>query len=320
MRFTSRMTPSLRQLEVAAAAGAGIAGTETSALVVAATAGAAAATSTAPRGILRVAAGHWAEYLMEALGLAVFMFSACAFGVLLQFPGSPIYGIVSHEVARRALFGLVMGLTSIAIVYSPLGQQSGAHLNPSVTLTFLRLKKIQVVDAAFYVISQFIGGVLGVIAAVVVVGKHVADPAVHYVVTIPGPHGVAPALLAEFVIAFILMSAILRTSNNPRLHRWTGVIAGALVAGYIAIEAPISGMSMNPARTVASAVPAHLWTGAWIYFTAPPLGMLAAAELYLMGRGEQNVFCAKLNHENHTRCIFNCRFAELNRRNSNSLS
>jgi aquaporin Z len=158
---------------------------------------------------------------------------------------------------------------------------------------------------------------LGVIAAVIVVGKHVADPAVHYVVTIPGPHGVTPALVAEFTLAFLLMSAVLHTSNHPRLHRWTGIIAGALAATYIAIEAPISGMSMNPARTTASALPAHLWTAAWIYFTAPPLGMLAAAEFYLVRRGEQNVFCAKLNHENHTRCIFNCRFRELSQQNSN---
>jgi aquaporin Z len=314
------MTPSSRQLEVAPAASAAIAETAASALVIPANAGTAAATSTAPLGVFNVAASHWPEYLMEALGLGLFMFSACAFGVLLQFSGSPIYGLIPHEIARRVLFGLAMGLTSVAIVYSPIGQQSGAHLNPSVTLTFLRLKKIQVIDAVGYVLSQFIGGVLGVVGAVIVVGKHVADPAVQYVVTIRGRHGVALALMAEFTLAFLLMTAVLHTSNDPRLHRWTGVIAGALAATYITVEAPISGMSINPARTTASALPAHLWTAAWIYFTAPPLGMLAAAELYLVRRGEQNVFCAKLNHENHTRCIFNCRFAELNRQNANSLS
>jgi aquaporin Z len=311
------MTPSTNQLEVAADGDDLLA--ETTAVVLPANAGTAAAgTSTAPLSVLKLAAAHWPEYLMEAIGLGLFMFAACAFGVLLQFPGSPIYGLIPNEIARRVLFGLAMGLTSIAIVYSPLGQQSGAHLNPSVTVTFLRLKKIQAVDAVGYVLSQFIGGVLGVFGAVIVVGKHVTDPAVHYVVTVPGPHGVVPALIAEFTLAFLLMSAVLHTSNDPLFHRWTGMIAGALVATYIAIEAPISGMSMNPARTTASAFPAHLWTAAWIYFTAPPLGMLAAAELYLVRRGEQNVFCAKLNHENHTRCIFNCRFAELARQNSNT--
>jgi hypothetical protein len=70
-------------------------------------------------------------------------------------------------------------------------------------------------------------------------------------------------------ITFILMTVILHVSNNVRLHKFTGICAGALVAAYITIEAPISGMSMNPARTLASALPAQHWTALWIYFTAP---------------------------------------------------
>jgi aquaporin Z len=89
-----------------------------------------------------------------------------------------------------------------------------------------------------------------------------------------------------------------------RLHKFTGLCAGALVATYITFEAPISGMSMNPARTFASAVPAHHWVALWLYFTAPLIGMLAAAEVYVRTKGIQSVACAKLHHENHTRCIF----------------
>jgi aquaporin Z len=77
-----------------------------------------------------------------------------------------------------------------------------------------------------------------------------------------------------------------------------------LVAVYITIEAPISGMSMNPARTFASAVPARHWGDLWIYFTAPVIGMLAAAELYLRTRGAAHIACAKLHHVNTRRCIF----------------
>ncbi|MFQ5694915.1 MAG: aquaporin [Terriglobia bacterium] len=79
-----------------------------------------------------------------------------------------------------------------------------------------------------------------------------------------------------------------------------------LVAAYIAVEAPRSGMSMNPARTFASALPARLWTALWVHFTAPPLGMLLAAEGCLRLRGAQAVPCAKLHHENSERCIFRC--------------
>ena len=132
----------------------------------------------------------------------------------------------------------------------------------------------------------------------------VSHPSVNYVVTMPGSAGAAAAFVAELAITFLLMTVILHVSNHPRRHKLTGLCAGALVAIYITIEAPISGMSMNPARTFASAVAAHNWTALWVYFTAPLIGMLAAAEVYVRMKGAQNVMCAKLHHENHTRCIF----------------
>jgi aquaporin Z len=84
------------------------------------------------------------------------------------------------------------------------------------------------------------------------------------------------------------------------------VFAGCLVALFITLEAPLSGMSMNPARTFASALPGHLWTGFWIYFVGPPLGMLLAIPVYRALRRTPDVICAKLNHHTHHRCIFHC--------------
>ncbi len=254
---------------------------------------------------------HWPEYLMEAAGLGLFMFSACAFGALLLLPASPVVKAIATPTIRRVMFGFAMAGTLIAIIYSPIGAQSGAHLNPSVTLTFFRLKKIRGWDAVFYIASQFLGGLAGVLIAVLIFGDWIRHPAVHYVVTVPGPDGPWPAFMAEFVMAVITMTVVLRSSNHPVWSRYTGLLAGALVAAYISFEAPISGFSLNPARTTASAAPAMLWTAAWIYFTAPPLGMLVAAEAYLVGKGHDNVFCAKLHHHNNKRCIFNCRFGEM---------
>jgi aquaporin Z len=105
------------------------------------------------------------------------------------------------------------------------------------------------------------------------------------------------------------MSVVLRVSNTPHLARYTGLFAGALVATYITLESPLSGMSMNPARTFGSAFVGHLWMGLWIYFTAPVLAMQLAAVLYI--RGKRTVYCAKYHHYNRHRCIFNCRFPEL---------
>jgi aquaporin Z len=93
---------------------------------------------------------HWPEYLMEAAGLGIFMVSACGFGTLLEYPASPVRQAIPDPLARRALMGLAMGLTAIALVYSPWGKRSGAHLNPAVTWTFWRLGKVAPRDALAY--------------------------------------------------------------------------------------------------------------------------------------------------------------------------
>ena len=247
---------------------------------------------------------HWPEYLIEAAGLGLFMVSACFFATLLEHPSSPFRQAVMSPGLRRIPMGLAMGLTGVALVYSRWGQRSGAHLNPAVTLTFWRLGKVPGWDAAFYVAAQFLGGMLGVGVAAALLGARLADPAVNYAATVPGPAGIPVALAAELLMTFLLMAAVLTVSNRPGLNRFTGLFGGALVASYIIIEAPLSGMSLNPARTVGSAAHAHVWTALWVYFAAPVLGMLAAAQFHVATR--RPVLCAKLHHDNAQRCIFRC--------------
>ena len=259
-------------------------------------------------------ARHWPEFAIEAACLGVFMISACGFVTLLEHPSSPLRHAIASAVLRRVLTGIAMGLTAIGLIYSPWGQRSGAHMNPSLTLTYLRLRKIAAPDALGYVLAQFAGGFAGVVVARAILGTAVADPAVRYAVTVPGPRGAAMAFAGELVISFGMMLMVLLVSNSS-LARFTGLFAGLLVAGYIGVEAPLSGMSMNPARTVGSAFHAGQWTALWVYFTAPPLGMLAAAELYRRLPGAPQIFCAKLHHDNDKRCIFRCHYPK-NRRTS----
>jgi aquaporin Z len=247
---------------------------------------------------------HWPEYMIEAAGLGLFMVAACGFGTLLEYPYSPVRQAIADPVLRRFLMGLAMALTAVSLIYSPWGKQSGAHFNPAVTLTFVRLGKVTFWDAWFYVLGQFIGGVTGVLLAGAGLGAALAQPPVHYVVTLPGRGGVGIAFAAEVAITFLLMSVILSVTNTPRLARYTGLFAGALVATYITVEAPLSGMSMNPARTFASAMPAQAWTALWVYFSGPLLGMFCAAEVYVRRYGRHQVLCAKLHHQNTKRCIF----------------
>lgn len=254
---------------------------------------------------------HWPEYLIEAAALGFFMLSACGFGVLLEHPSSPVHQAIPNQFVRLALMGLAMGFTLLVIVYSPWGKRSGAHMNPSLTLTFYLLGKIEPWDALFYGLAQFAGGIAGVMVAAALLQGAIADPRVNYVVTVPGPNGPEIAFFAEAAISFGLMLAVLFASNTKRLARYTGLFAAGLITVYIACEAPLSGMSMNPARTLGSAISAGDWRSLWIYFAAPTLGMALASACYRAQRGPHPVLCAKLHHENDKRCIFRCNYDQL---------
>jgi aquaporin Z len=251
---------------------------------------------------------HYPEYLIEAVGLGLFMISAAVFTTLLEHPGSPLHQAIALPLLRRFLIGVAMGWTVIAIVYSPWGQQSGAHLNPAFTFTFFRLGKIKPWDALFYILFQFFGGLIGLWIAGGILRGALAAPSVNYIITTPGTGGEAVAFLAEFLISFGLMLMVLFVSNSPRRGRYTGLFAGLLIAAYITVEAPLSGMSMNPARTMASALLAQNFTALWVYFCAPLVGMLLASEVYVQWKGRSAVRCAKLHHENNQRCIFRCSY------------
>ncbi len=249
---------------------------------------------------------HWAEYLMEGAMLGVFMVSACVFTVLLEHPGTAIHAAIPSPLLRRALMGVAMGSTAVAIIYSAWGKRSGAHINPAATLTFWRLGKIEGADALFYGLAQGLGALAGVGISSLVLADAVRHPRVRFAATVPGSSGPGVAFGAEVLIAFVLMTVVLAVSNDPRRNRFTGLAAGLCVALFITFEAPLSGMSLNPARSLGSAAAATTWSSLWIYFTAPPLGMLLAAELRLRARGLRSILCAKLHHDNNERCIFRC--------------
>ena len=247
---------------------------------------------------------HWPEYLMEMGEAGIYLFSACAVATLLWHPASPIHHYLHSPAVRRMLMGLAMCATIIAIAVSPWGKQSGAHFNPAVTFTFYRLKKVPLWDAVFYCVAQLLGAVAGVALASLLLQRAPAHNAVRYAATLPGIYGDAIAFFAELAISFLLMSAILFASGHEALAPYTHYFAAILVGIYIAFESPISGMSTNPARTFGPALCGSYWHALWIYFTAPPLGMLAAAEVFLLIRGGRGPYCAKLHHHNNKRCIF----------------
>lgn len=94
---------------------------------------------------------------MEAGELAIYMLSTCLFATLLQHPTSPVRHAIQADLSRRALMGLAIGTTVIAMIVSPWGQQSGGHFNPALTFAFYRLGKLEPWDALFYPTAQFLG-------------------------------------------------------------------------------------------------------------------------------------------------------------------
>ena len=254
---------------------------------------------------------HWPEYLMESAELGLFMVSACLFTTLLEYPGSPVRHMLPNDFLRQALNGFAMALTLLLLIHSAWGKRSGAHMNPAMTLMFLRLGKMEPWDSFFYAFFQFVGGLSGVVFSYLVIGRALAHPSVNFVATQPGIRGTRAAFVAELLISLLLATTVLAVSNHKSLSRFTPYFAATLVATYITFEAPFSGMSMNPARTLGSAIPAHAFHALWIYFIAPPLAMLIAAEAYMRVRSARAVYCAKLNHHNAAPCIFRCRYMEL---------
>lgn len=228
---------------------------------------------------------YWREYMMEAAGLAGFIIIASLMTTLLDHPDLFVMrGELGHyPLLRRIPLALVMGVY-IAVVSHFCGERSGAHINPAVTLAFRRLGKIGGWNACFYVTAQFCGAICGALLMSVVLGSFYEHPSIHYGTTNPGSGAgaVEKAFIAEFIISFVLMLTILIAISTKPLEKYAAVIVGVLLAIYLVVETPYSGMSMNPARSFGSAFAAGEWKNLWIYFTAPVLAMLAAAELFTL--------------------------------------
>jgi aquaporin Z len=218
-------------------------------------------------------------YLIEAWALGMFMFSACAVTILLEHPDAPGRMVIEDGVTRRVLNGIAMGLTAILLIYSPWGKRSGAHMNPAVTLANFQMQRISLPNTIGYIIAQCFGGVLIVLLFSILVPDLISHPGVSYVATVPPMHGYGLAFLLEFGMSAVLFTLLLICSNS-KYASYTGIVAGILVALFITLEAPFSGMSINPARTLASAWPSGIWDGWWIYLLAPTGGMMCAGILY----------------------------------------
>ena len=248
---------------------------------------------------------------MESAQIGALMFCICFSATLLYASESPLRALAIRASVKPFIMGTAVALCTFLITRSRFGRRTGAHLNPSLTVTYFLFRRVHRWDALNYIVFQFAGAVAGVWVARWVLRDALSMPPVRYAVTVPGNHGPAIALLSEFFLSGLLMGVVLFASNRKHLVNFTPLLVGLITLGYYGFCSSLSGFSVNPARSFSSALFAFVWQGIWIYLAAPTLGMLAAASLYTNLVRQRRIYCAKVFHDMESPCPFICDFKQL---------
>ncbi len=239
----------------------------------------------------------WQPFLAELVGTAALVLVGLSVVILMFGAGSPAPRLLPDAGVRRAVTGFLFGTVGALVALSPVGKESGAHVNPAVTLAFWLMGRIHARVAVGYLLAQLAGATLGALPLLAwgAMGRSVAFGA-----TLPGAgHSVGAALVGEAITTFALVAGLCAFLGFGRLRPFTPALFPFLYAAMVYLEAPLSGTSTNPARTFGPAVVSGRWDGWWIYWAGPLMGTVAATLLcgYLAGRIE----VAKLYHFDHDR-------------------
>lgn len=251
---------------------------------------------------------HWPEYAAEAAGTFFLVFIGLSAVVFDMSAGSPVARLIPSTSWRLLLTGLIFAGSGSLVAISPLGKLSGAHINPSVSLAFWLHGKLRAHDFAGYVAGQFVGAVAGAgLLALVWGGRAVS---LHDGATLPSPaYPLWASFVAEAAMTLLLVLLIFLFVSHRRLMRWTPLMTWLLVATLVWREAPLSGTSLNPARSFGPALVAQVWSHQWLYFVAPLLGAALAVGVYrwlsvVITAGEMDVRTGKLFHATNYRSVF----------------
>jgi aquaporin Z len=238
---------------------------------------------------------HPRLYLAEAAGTALLVCFGLSMVIVFFGDGSALARLLPSAALRRLLAGACFGTVGALITISPLGRVSGAHLNPAVSFAFWLEGKLAWRDSVGYVLSQLLGAVLGACALPLwgAMGR-----SIDYGATTVG-RGVSVwiALGGEVLATLALVLAIFITAAHPSTRRFTPWTIPPLFAWLVWWEAPWSGASANPARSLGPALVSGQWHQFWIYVLGPLAGAgLAIALLRLGLLGEHRVPVARLFH------------------------
>lgn len=247
---------------------------------------------------------HWSEYGAELLGTAFLIFVGLSAVVWNFGQGLPMQQLIPSKSMRLLVTGLMFAGSGSLVAISPLGKLSGAHINPSISLAFWLQGKMHHHDLCGYIVGQFVGAILGAFLLVIVWGNYATS--VNDGMTLPGAnYPLWYVFLAEVTMTCLLVVLIFMFVSSDRLMRWTPLMTWLLVATMVWLESPISGTSLNPARSFGPALVSWVWQNQWLYWLAPPLGATLAVGVFrLLTFGERELLTAKLFHVPNYRCIF----------------
>lgn len=193
------------------------------------------------------------------------------YGMVFAGTGAIMIDSLSGGKVTHLGIGITFGLIVAAMIFT-FGSISGAHINPAVTLAFALTRRLRWTVAACYVPAQLVGGILASLTLYYLLG-----PAANMGATLPAG-SVEQSLALEVILTFILMAIIMSLSLEPRI---AGPVTALAIGGTVGLEAifagPISGASMNPARSLAPALVGWEWYGHWAYWVGPITGAALGA-------------------------------------------
>jgi aquaporin Z len=217
----------------------------------------------------------WLVLCAELIGTAVLVLVGLSLVILMFGEGSPIPGVLPSEGWRRLITGFLFGTTGALIALSPVGERSGAHINPIVTLAFWLMGKLDLRTSLGYVVAQLAGAILG---SLPLLAWGSMGRSVWFGATLPGEgYGVWAVLLGEMITTFAMVTLLCVFLSFRRIRPFTPAIFPLLYAVMVYAESPISGTSTNPARSLGPAVISGDWEGWWIYWIGPAIGSVAAS-------------------------------------------
>ena len=217
---------------------------------------------------------RWRPFLSELIGTALLVLVGLSLVIIMFGTGSPMARLIPSEGLRRLITGFLFGTTGAAIALSPVGQWSGAHINPAVTVAFRLMGKLDLWTTLGYIVAQLAGAALGSLPLLLwgAMGK-----SVEFGATVPGPgFSLWTVLIGEAITTFAMVALLAVFLGFRRVRRFTPAIFPPLYAFMVWAESPISGTSTNPARSLGPSVISGQWEGWWIYWIGPFVGMLLA--------------------------------------------